>query len=348
VKTILTHIGGEPPPYLRDCLRQFRVFNPGAETVLIAAEKYLERDEAFLREVGVEPVPAEDFDSDPRLKEFRQRNRLQSLGTPETSFPSQPGFWEHTMGRYFFIASLMERTGLENIFHFENDVLIYRDLREILAGIGRCGQAGMYATPVGRHWASCGLLFVDRAESLGRFCDFALEAVARDPREIERESGVDMVNDMTLLKLYGAESEALHYFPILPEGRHAYGLGSFGSVFDGASWGQFAGGTNGGQAPGWAGRHHYIGREILKGKYRLSWEGHELKRPFAVDRRGRKTPINNLHIHSKRLDLYLSRSAVAPQAPPGPSKRQIFLSHLPLPQQGWRALLWSVIRRWRP
>ena len=64
-----------------------------------------------------------------------------------------------------------------------------------------------------------------------------------------------------------------------------------------------------GYPPGWAGRHHYVGAELLAGNYSVRWdEQGGLRLPFVVDREGAWTRLNNLHIHSKRLELFASNS----------------------------------------
>lgn len=315
MKVVLTHIGGKPPAYLRDCLRQFRTFNPSVPAAFIGGRSHLEDDAGLLREFNFDVVFTEDLEGDARIRKFCERNWFKNLPTPRTSHPSPPGFWQHTTERLFFVASLMARDRLEDVFHFENDVLIYCDLRMVLEGINRCGGRGMHVTPVGRHWVSCGLLAVDRASSLESFCDFVLGETAKNPGELIAEHGIDMVNDMTLLNIFGDNGRNVSYFPILPHGEHARGLAEFGSIFDGASWGQFVGGTNNGHAPGWVGGHHYVGREILHGSYTVCWEGQLLKRPFAMDRKGRKTPLANLHIHSKNLERFASWTAAPPRLP---------------------------------
>jgi hypothetical protein len=315
MNAVLTHLGGSLPGYAKDCLSQFRLFNPDLPTFMIGAREHLEREAGLLREWGVRPVFSEDLESDPRIIEFRKKSWFRGHATPKTVHPSQPDFWQLTTERLFFIASLMERDGLADVFHFENDVLVYCDLRGVLDGLGRCGSPGLCVTPVGRLWASCGLLYAAAAASLRAFCDFVLAETRRTEKEVRRAHGLDMVNDMTLLKAYGDRSGALSYFPVLPRGRHSRNAKAFGAIFDGASWGQFAGGTNNGGPPGWAGAHHYVGKELLRRNVALRWEGDGLWIPHAVDRKGRKTRINTLHMHSKRLSPFLSRSAAPPEAP---------------------------------
>lgn len=306
MKIILTHIGGSPPPYIAHCLRQYRLFNPKAETVFIGGKEHLKSCEALFRELRIEPVASESLENDSSIQKFGKVSYFKKSNPPRTNYPTASYFWHYAIERFFFIAAYMKKSRSENVFHFENDVMIYRDLADVLDCIVRRPRQ-MYITPVGDQWVACGLLFVDNHESLDRFCDFVIKELPKGDERIRKEKNIEMVSDMTLLKVFGDEQKSLHYFPILPEGSHAYEFDRFSSVFDPASWGQYAGGTNNGHAAGWAGEHHYIGKEILAGKYRLAWKREKsLKVPFVVDSKDHQTRLNNLHIHSKKLVEFLS------------------------------------------
>lgn len=312
MKVILTHIGSDIPPYAAFCLRQYRLFNPSAETVFIAGKNHLKARENLFKELNIRPIPSESLEGDRRIRTFRKLNWFKKWGIPATFYPSQPNFWHNAIERLFFIEVFMRQSGWKDVFHFENDVMIYSDLADIQKRIP-APATQMYITPVGDQWVACGLLYVPRHDLLGRFCDFVLKELPKGDERIKKERRVDIVSDMTLLKIFGEQEKALRYFPILPEGPHAYEIESFGSVFDSASWGQFAGGTNNGNPAGWAEGHHYIGKEILAGNCRLVWkEEGGLRTPFVEDKKGSQTPLANLHIHSKKLGEFMSRDRVDP------------------------------------
>jgi hypothetical protein len=95
----------------------------------------------------------------------------------------------------------------------------------------------------------------------------------------------------------------------LPPHGLSSGIEQFQSLFDAAPLGQFLGGTPGGDGPGIAYRYHWIGRDLLDGRFAIEWEqDHEGRRiPRVIDRYdgGRAWKLNNLHVHSKRLEDFV-------------------------------------------
>ena|SRR3989344_6302603 len=308
MKVVLTHVGGSIPSYVVYCLRQYRIFNPSAETIFIAAQKSLDTVKDLFRALKIQGVPEESLDSAPLISEFRKRSWFKSSDILGTTYPSQSDFWHNTLERLFFIEAFMCQDGCREIFHFENDVMIYCQLDRVQNRLVNLKSFhGIYITPVGDEWIACGLVFIRDVDALTRFCRFVLEEMKKGDENIRREHHLSMVSDMTLLKVFADKSKDVDYFPILPEGEHANHFEDFLSIFDPASWGQYVGGTNNGVGPGWAGSHHYIGKEILDGKYKVIWkqEG-RYRTPWVEGLTGKQTRINNLHIHSKQLQNFIS------------------------------------------
>ncbi len=118
-----------------------------------------------------------------------------------------------------------------------------------------------------------------------------------------------MVNEMSLIKFYGVEKgdEYVSDLPILPFGEHCKHFIYFNSIFDPATWGQLVGGTRV-EVPGHKPQDHYIG-VLLKDNpnWFVEWKiENELKIPY-FNKDGELFKINNLHIHSKNLNLYVSK-----------------------------------------
>ncbi len=315
MKIILTHIGSDIPAYAPFCLRQFRFFNPSAEIYFIVPSWTIKDRAALWKEAGVMPIASESLENDRFIRQFRKKSWFKKWGTPETSFPSRPDFWHNAIERLFFIETLMRRNRWESVFHFENDVMIYTDLARIENLMP--APRSMRITPVGAQWMACGLFYIDKHESLGRFRDFVLKEMGKGEERIRKDWNIEIASDMTLLKVFGAQQKILSCFPVLPEGPHAYDFESFNSVFDGASWGQFAGGTNNGHVPGFIDPRHYVGKELLEGRYRITWtEENGLRVPFVEDKSGKRVRLNNLHVHSKKLGDFMSRDRVSVPARP--------------------------------
>jgi hypothetical protein len=88
------------------------------------------------------------------------------------------------------------------------------------------------------------------------------------------------------------------YLPLLPQDKY---FEVTNCVFDGASYGQYIGGTNNGNASGWYGLNHFIGQLLNQNKIQILFENNQ---PFVVDNT-KKVKIFNLHIHSKKLSNYV-------------------------------------------
>lgn len=307
MKIVLTHIGSDLPSYATHCLKQFRIFNPDAETFFIIADKYLDRNRGLFGKYRVTPVPSEDLADDPIIKELRRLSWLQKKPRPRTRFLSPPNFAHNTLERLFLLECFLRRHDYKDAFHFENDVLIYCDLGQTLAQIRKCPE-GMYITPLSDEFVTASVLFVDKPGSLSGFCDFVLREFLKGEERIKQETK-RCVCDMTLLASFGRTGHKLNYFPILPEGEHAYFVRTFDSVFCPNSWGQFLGGTNRGNPPKYMSKRHFIGRELIKGKYDVICQTENGLKIFYVINTLTKvrTRLSNLHIHSKKLEKYLSR-----------------------------------------
>lgn len=306
MKVILTHIGSELPPYIASCLRQFRLFNPQAEAYLIAGEKYANDQKALLDELNILPVFTQELEADPKIEDLRSMGFFQTYGKPKTSFPNPDNYWNNIVERLFFLETFISRNNFNDVFHFENDVLIYCDLEEIKTMIDKCPK-GAFITPVCEKHVATAMFFIDRPQFLTRFCEFVLRQLSEGEDAAKRKMNVGLIFDMTLLACFSYKEATCHYFPILPKGDHSYYFQKFDSIFDGASWGQFVGGTNLGDPPGFASASHYVGQELLNKRYKIVWESQKEGRvPFVMGIDGQKTKLNNLHIHSKKLENFLS------------------------------------------
>ena len=123
--------------------------------------------------------------------------------------------------------------------------------------------------------------------------------------------GIDMINEMGLLHIYQLKNEDLmRNLPILPYEKENIFLSEnfkyFNSIFDPATYGQFLDGTPTNQGISIK-TDSYIG-DLMKtnNDINIKFETiNSLKIPYLyLDNQYIK--INNLHIHSKRLNLFLS------------------------------------------
>ena len=292
---VLFHSGKKLPVYLEYAFKQIRIFNPFI-TVYFLTDNHLLGDLAFLK-YNVIAIDKDLFYSD-------KVDQLASLCTVPTDH-----FWTITTTRLVYIENFLKEFKLSDIYHFENDILLYYTLKEQHDKFQRMYRY-LAITPGGPDRNMTGLLFIKNSDALALMTQFFIDLRKEHTlEELKAKYKTDMVHEMSLMKMYEVEKgeEFLSYLPILPFGEYAKLYDVFDSIFDPASWGQFVGGASTG-IPGVKPPDHYIGRVLIEHpEYSVIWK---------EDSKGRKIPyfkyddnevkINNLHIHSKNLHKYMS------------------------------------------
>lgn len=266
---ILIHIGNELPAYLDDCIKQLRIW--GNNRIHLFTDKELKQ-----------------FDND---KKIIQYGKLQ--------FFSPPGsFWDVTCKRLFYLECAMCYLKLKSAWHIENDNLVYCNLYTVA---NSHDWAGIGITPCTDTESTANFMLVNKIDALSRMTTKILELMELGIDVIKEKYKCAFVGEMRLLQIVSEliPNDFFH-FPILNE------HGDY-SIYDCASWGQLLDGIPG--APGVPGVFdvHTIGH------YLLSLPEAERKIDWLIDEQGRKYPtfkgnkIMNLHIHSKRLHLWISK-----------------------------------------
>jgi hypothetical protein len=211
-------------------------------------------------------------------------------------------FWKVTCQRLIFLEILMRKENLTDVVHIENDVLIYENPLNLLPKFNNFPQR-ILLTPIGKDYISAAYSFIPTWRELSNLNIKLIEMMKTGIQKIKTEAGINFVNEMIMISLiYKKNHNIIDLLPVLPY--HAQGgknFEKFQCLFDCASWGQWIGGTPGNDKP-FAGNHHYVGEEILKGNYDIQWKE---KKPFVLYKKDESLyPLMNLHIHSKKLELY--------------------------------------------
>ena len=296
-KSVLIHIGCTGPyisgpalpPYIEHCIAQYLLFNDGPIYVLTDSVNipHLKQRRQVI------PVALEDYASD-KVARF---NALYNY--------APHNFWTVAATRLIYLENFLRDNGLEHVYHFENDVLVYFDISEYHHVFRQLYQH-LAITPGGPDKCMTGFVYINNAQSLAGMTDFFIETLEQLGIEgTKKQYGLDMVHEMGLIKAYSIEhGSRLAFLPILPFGKFSQHYGDFGAIFDPAGWGQFVGGTRE-EGPG--AKCLYIG-DVLKQhpSYTVTWEVEDgLRCPyFSYD--GNLVKINTLHIHSKNLSAFMS------------------------------------------
>ncbi len=207
--------------------------------------------------------------------------------------------WKSSCFRMFYIKQAVQEFNLEDVLHFDNDVLLYENPESIVQTINECNMK--YA--VTAHNADeivMGMSFIKNYDSLTNLINF-IENELKKGFGYLHSNYRGFPNEMQLI----SKSNLNDFLPILPdtlvEERYSKYFKKFNSVFDPSSYGQYLGGTFSEKTPGWFGTHQEIGKWISLEKIKVFMED---KMPY-LKYEGQKIKINNLHIHSKQTGLFL-------------------------------------------
>lgn len=303
---VFVHIGPTLPNYTEDALHQARLFNPSCPIYLVASQEALGALTPRSHMDRIHAYPLENLLKTDKHKAF------EAASTLDRGF--REGFWRFTTERFFVIEELMLQENLRDVFHLENDVMLYADLAPMLP---------LFQT----HYKTIGATFDNDERCIPGFIYFAdvqaLGALTCFIQEHARSGHNDMQSLANFKKVQGNKIEQLpivmgnyfHHFPAQSAAGHrvensalfAQHWEVFESIFDAAALGQCLGGQdprNGKKKKG-----AFINESCIFNPGHLAYE-------WIRDEKGRKVPyahfagvrcrINNLHIHSKNLKPFAS------------------------------------------
>jgi len=267
------------PAYTALSLKKARELNPDTDIYFICKKKQPYFDSLGIKWVNQSEIASESIDK------FNKLSWLKRHGRPNTEYPSPDDFWHKTFERIFYVSAFAKELNPEWFVHTENDVLMFYPLSHLIMS----AHDTFSATLMSAKQATFAITYVPHASYLELLCDFFLGVMELGEEEIKRATQEDHISEMTLLACAMREG-IIDTLPIVPmEGAHY--------VFDPGSYGQFFGGTNNGHGIGYMDDLHYpwmIGAEAYM-KDGL---------PFAFFE-DKELPIFNLHVHSKKLELFL-------------------------------------------
>ena len=312
---VFVHIGNTLPDYLKTAVGQAKLFNDDASIYVIGNEEALLKiaDGDFAQDINF--VTCESLTRSDEHMRFIKNSPLNKT--------FRNGFWNHATERFFYLDDLVRTYRLENVFHLENDVMIYADLTKFLPTFKKSYKGMIAATFDNDQRCVPGFLYFSDPTSLARLTLFISYQVS------EFKKG----NDMVYLGLFRSYYEKT-YIDTLPIVMPAYAdfyplknlakkasanprayynnFKEFKSLFDAAALGQYLGGIdpqNIESGTPYGGKPGFINEACLfnPSYFTYEWEADDKGRkvPFAIFKK-KKYPINNLHIHSKNLKAFAS------------------------------------------
>ncbi len=228
------------------------------------------------------------------------------------------GFWLYTSERFLYLSDLINQYELKNVFHLENDNMLYVDLSQLLP-VFQSHYPGIAATFDSDDRCIAGFIYIHDSKAMNRLAKYFADQVHEN------------LNDMKLLANFKNKysEEIIDHLPIIPkEYADSYPLKSarsqmtqypfkyylnvdcFGSIFDAAAIGQFLGGIDpmlGCSRPGYINKTCIFNPSLLTIEWIL--DDQQRRIPYVVYPHS-KYRINNLHIHCKKLGLFVSKERV--------------------------------------
>lgn len=322
---------GRAPDHVAHAVGQARAADRDAAIVLLAdrAPSTVRRAAAAAH---VDVIAIDALRRDERLTAFYRRSdgRRRFRG----------GFWQHTTGRFFVLRAFMDRERLEAITHLEHDVLLYAPERVIQGAA--CGREPSMATVFeSADRAIPALVHVAARSALDTFVDDVLLETEDQRRHatdmqrfaIARRRHPGLVRDLPTQPPSDADAAAVTTRSLFDDRPLPLPADGPAWLFDGARFGQYLGGIDPrnerGRLARWLRRQHgtlaqpngFVNEACIDDPsgYRYG-VGDVMGLPTPIVVAGSRTyPLATLHVHSKKLDRFVSgalRAGLAGTASP--------------------------------
>jgi hypothetical protein len=303
---VFIHIGEKIPSYAATAISQAALFNGDDAIILLANQKALEDFKLNFPHLSYQPISCES------LKMTKEHREFLQLSTLDPNF--RDGFWKYASERFLYLYDLIEEYDLQNVFHLEYDVMLYVNLESLLPILQK-NYPGIGATFDNDERCIPGFVYISQKSAMKKLAKFfAMHANSgwNDMQVLgayKSVEGPQQIQNLPVIMPEYLKNNAL----VSPSGHtvkntklYSCYFEEFQSIFDAAALGQYLGGIdprNGESKPGFINESCVFNPSLL----RFIWEQDSQGRwiPFAIF--GKTCcRINNLHIHSKKLENFIS------------------------------------------
>lgn len=301
---VFIHIGPTLPRYTETALLQARAFNPDCPIILVANEcafAHFAWKEDF--KLNVTQVSCES------LKKTLDHQRF--IKDSKCTDP----FWRYTSERFLYLNDLIAQYKLENVFHLENDNMLYVNLEELLP-VFKSQYPGMAATFDNDERCIPGFVYISSSYSVNSLAKCFADHAKKGLNDMQILSIFKNTNKRGLIanlpiimEEYIDKNLLISPMGHLAKNKHDYcnNIDVFQSIFDAAALGQYLGGinpANGDSSPGFINERCLFNPSLLTYEWLVDEQGRKV--PYAIFD-GKKYRINSLHIHSKNLEAFFSK-----------------------------------------
>ncbi len=299
---VFVHIGKSIPSHVPVALLQARAFNPDCPIILIANQEALAN---FNTHANITQIPCESLTKTKEHEHFSQHSRLDP-----NSFG---GLWLFSSERFFYLQELMLQYDLKNVFHLEHDVMLYVNLEELLP-IFIENYKGLGITMDNDQRCIPGFIYISNPQIMTRLARFFSDKASENQWDMQiiprfkNEFGDEAADNLPIITEEYVRQQSMrsaaNHVPRYPY-QYCKNIELFQSLFDAAALGQYLGGTFWKQPPGFVNESCVFNSSLLSYEWIVDDEGRKV--PYATYG-NRKFRINNLHIHSKNLWKFASKS----------------------------------------
>lgn len=267
---VLFHKGQNFPKHISICIKQIRKTNPECIVYLITDSNIYTEDKK-IKIINTEELVVPDIGN------YYLNDAFSDL-------------WRNSVLRLFYIEELIRKYNLENIIHFDNDVLIYENLYTIKDSL--C-ELNLGITSHFEGQFVFGFSYIKNIDSLKLLNQNMLELVRQGEIALSKLIPDCMPHEMRLLGYINSKYNLIEPLPIFPGSKN---FNNFNICFDPSSYGQFLGGHP-------AEKTHIIGNQIINNDLKVIFRP-DCSKPEGIYN-GKPFKIFNLHIHNKQLEKFI-------------------------------------------
>lgn len=294
------HIGSNLPKYLPTAIAQARLFNPSCPILLLASSAALSEYDSMA--YNVTPVPLESLTITSNHQYFINNTNLRDL-------------WRFAIERFLYLDDVIQQYGLRNVFHTENDVMLYFDLSTKLS-VFQNYYNGMIATVFDCDERSVpSFVYISDVNPSAKLAEFIAAQGCRNTTDMEilgrfKDQNYKTLSDHLPILIPGyAQDRSLTNLSCRTAGdalRYSNHLDQFNLIFDAAALGQFLGGID----PMFGNTRTGFIAELsvfLTHYFQYHWERDNKGRliPY-ITYKDETYPIANIHLHGKNLNAFFS------------------------------------------
>ena len=222
-------------------------------------------------------------------------------------YPLAGGFWDNACKRLIYLYLLQKEYSIDKIIHLETDVVPYMEIKKMFDACEGVYKDKIAFVPHTEEQVNCNFVYSGSIDSSKVFCDCIIEYFKKGVGYFSnRYEGCTAPNETHLVRAFCDDNKSVAgLLPALPEDPMFKELGF---LVDPQAWGMWVGGIK--QIPDvpYATDKHYVGEQILSGKYDVLYSVNINKRilPYVWDKTNNRVfPLAILHIHSKRLEKWI-------------------------------------------